>query len=68
MAETLEPHRDPDTISSFKRTINAAVLLIAARERPATQGGWGKVKASAGIGIALLIGHFLKLPYGSIVG
>jgi hypothetical protein len=59
MAESLEPHRDPDTIKSFKRTINAAILLVAARGQAPTRSEktWIKwVFFAGGVVIAKLSG------------
>ncbi len=61
MAESLEPHCDPETIKSFKRTINAAILLVAARGRAPTSGSRSGLKAALVAVACLIVGKLSGL-------
>jgi hypothetical protein len=48
-----EPHRDHRTIGSFKRTFNAAVLLLVSRRTPPVL----RVPGVVVLGLVVLAGH-----------
>ncbi len=56
-----EPHRDQQTIGSFKRTVNAALLLLVATRasRPPPRRSIGVVLAAIAAG-AVATGHDLR--------
>jgi len=62
MAVGPEPHRDLYTISSYKRTINAAILMLAARGRPPAPKGRGAAKAMGLIVVGAAVGRVLGMP------
>jgi hypothetical protein len=67
VAERPEPHRDPKTISSFKRTINAAILILVAKDRrpPARVGVF---KLGGAVIVAAVVAHLVGLPTHDVLG